>query len=378
MPDWKQKLRDALYGIEFYDAALHPHAAGELHRYLIFQQEPTTYLLKLALEAVLGTRLPQRDKKLWVADLVFRGRLWQIDDWKGASWTLYGPPRAETDKEQLLRKLAAAARIVERVMDTEAGVRAGEFALLNQFMRIANYYSYLRQDAEALLTLTIGDEPPRELGITHTPGGGTVIAQEMTAVNNYWEKWQRADAAAAGAVIFFFGLMEIFFDACFALGDRKGINYQEFHRKDWGERFKFVMDVSTKPAADIYANLLQVKDRYRNVFAHASPTFMVLHPLLGWIPAERQRLNEPQMNPMFAFDAKEIQATFALFDQAMQLFEQHDKTWAATLYAKTPLAIPLEPQQVASLMKHATSPETFQQEIDRRIEWMDYYINGGA
>jgi hypothetical protein len=54
------------------------------------------------------------------------------------------------------------------------------------------------------------------------------------------------------------------------------------------------------------------------------------------------------------------------------------EAWAATRYAKTPLAIPLEPQKVASLMKHATSPENFEQEIDRRIEWMDYYLNGGS
>jgi hypothetical protein len=379
MPDWNQRVREALHGIDFYDPQEHTEPQGERHRYLIFQTQPSSYILKITLEALAGAPLERRDKKLWVADLVYRRRLWQLDDWKGSSWTLHGPPGAETDQRCLLKKLTAAARIVERQIDADARekVRAGKFALANQFMRLYSFYHCLRRDAETLLTLTMSEEAPRQLETVETSGGSTITAFEMTAFNDYFAKWRRADAAAAGAVIFFFGIMEILFDASFAFGERRGLTYQQFRRKKWRERFAFIMDVTARPASDTYAKLLRVQERYRNVFTHAIPTFIIAHPQLGWIPAETRQIVEPQMNPIYAFNADAIRETFALFDAAMALFDQHDATWAASMYAKTLLPIPLEPHRVAGITKHATSRNEFEQEIARRIESMDYYINGG-
>jgi hypothetical protein len=198
----------------------------------------------------------------------------------------------------------------------------------------------------------------------------------MTAVNDYWAKWRQADAAAAGAVIFFFGLMEVLFDACFAFGDRRGITYFKFRGRHWKERFRFVMDVTCSPATEVYEKLLRVQQRYRNVFTHALPTFFVLNERLGWIPREAEHLTEPRMNPMFAFDPDEVRSTFALFDAAMSLFENHDTTWAATMYAKTPLPIPLASERVAVLLKHVTSRDAFENEIDRRLGFLDAVANG--
>ena len=65
--------------------------------------------------------------------------------------------------------------------------------------------------------------------------------------------------------MFFFGIMEILFDAAFAFGDRKGLTYHDFRRgKKWKERFAFVMDVNVPPASEIYVKLLRVQERYRN------------------------------------------------------------------------------------------------------------------
>jgi hypothetical protein len=67
---------------------------------------------------------------------------------------------------------------------------------------------------------------------------------------------------------------------------------------------------------------------------------------------------------------------FALFDKAAQLFEDDSNTWPAMRYVRTPLPIPLAPDAVASLMKHAGSREEFSAEIDRRVDLQEMYING--
>ena len=128
MPDWKKRVLGALHGIEFHDASLQNQSTQALHRYLIRQRDPSTYVLKVALEVLRGTALPQPDKKEWIVDLVFRERLW-----KAASWTLHGPVDADADQRLVVRKLTCAARIVQRQLDAAAKekVRNGEFLLAN-------------------------------------------------------------------------------------------------------------------------------------------------------------------------------------------------------------------------------------------------------
>ena len=59
MPDWRTKLRGALHGVAFYDPKQHKLTTGAPHRYLDFQREPPSHLLKLTLEAALKGDLPK-------------------------------------------------------------------------------------------------------------------------------------------------------------------------------------------------------------------------------------------------------------------------------------------------------------------------------
>ena len=226
------------------------------------------------------------------------------------------------------------------------------------------------------LNLNVGNEPSKKLETVTTATGTKITGFEVTAVNSYWARRRKADAATAAAVILFFGLMEIIFDACFAFGNRRGLSYQEFRSRDWKERFRLVMNVGESPAQDIYAGLLDVQQRHRNVFTHALPTFYVPNAKLGWIPKDVKHLYEPRMNPLFAFDTESIGSTFKLFDEALALFENADTTWAACMFAKTPLPIPLASSRVAAILKRAVSREAFEKEIEFKLGRLDAFING--
>lgn len=379
MPASLKKLHEALYGVEFFDPQQHSELSQQLVRHLEFQQLPASYLLGVALEDFAGQKLPRGDKKAWQALLVFKGSLWHLYDWKNSSWTLNGPPDSDSVREALVKKLRSAARLIQRRLESKAKskIRNGDFAIANQFGRLESYYWHLRREAEKLLSLSLTAEPPEPILMDSLPDSA-IRMLDTSAINDYFKKWREADAAAAGAVMLFFGLMEVLFDACFAFGDRKGLTYSEFRSKDWKERFRFVIDVTTPSGEKIYCDLMRVQKRFRNVFAHALPTRFVFDDRLGcWIPENVDELTEPRMNLLYAFDKEDVSSTFAVFDAAISFFDNNEATWAATMYAKSPLPIPLAPARLAPLMKCAESRDMFESEIERRVDALDDFINGG-
>jgi hypothetical protein len=382
MPALLKKLRAALYGVEVFDPQQHSELSQQLVRHLEFQQSPASYLLGVALEDFAGQKLPSGDKKAWQALLVFKGAIWHLHDWKNSSWTLNGPPDSDSVREELVKKLRSATSFIQRRLESRARskIKAEDFAIANQFGRLESYYWSLRSVAEVILSLSlpVNAEPPEPILLDSLPDSA-IRMLDTGGINDYFKKWREADAAAAGAVMLFFGLMEVLFDACFAFGDRKGLTYSEFRNKDWKERFRFVVDITAPLVEKIYCDLARVQKRFRNVFAHALPTRFVFDDRLGsWIPEEIDDLTEPRMNLLYAFDKEEVRSTFAVFDAAISFFENSETTWAATMYAKTPLPIPLAPERLAALVKCTVTRDAFEKEIERRIEAFEAFVNGGV
>jgi hypothetical protein len=241
---------------------------------------------------------------------------------------------------------------------------------------LESYYWSLRKQAEVMLGLKCEPEPGVPVSTFKLSTGGTVTQYDMPGANAYFAKRRDCEASAAGAVVLFFGMLELVFDSCFAFGNRNGLTYQQFRSTDWKERFKLSIDVDISPAKEIYQELLIVQQRYRNVFSHALPLFMVFHQESGWIRTDMTRVTELNTNPLSGFNETDLGEIFALFDRATKLFEDDPNTWAATMYVRTPLPIPLAPAAVASLLKHAGSREEFSAEIDSRVEVQEMYMNG--
>jgi len=375
---FQKKILAALHGVKSFDPDKHKDLPQDLTRLLINQEEPVSRFLKLALVELQARKINTGDKIEWKAYIVFKSSVWCIHDWKHASWTLYGPANAETTTKLLLKKLEAAAKAAESSFEarSKAKIVAGDFALAHQFWMLQSYYWSLRKQAEAMLGLKCEPEPGVPVSTFKLPIGGTVTQYDMPCTNDYFAKRRSCEASAAGALVLFFGMLEIVFDACFAFGNRNGLTYQQFRSKIWKERFRLSVNVDTSPAKEIYQELLLVQQRYRNVFSHALPLFMVFHQEIGWMPSDMTQVTELNSNPLFGFKETDLGAMFALFDRARKLFEGDPITWAAMMYVQTPLPIPLAPTAVASLLKHSGSRDEFAAEIDRRIDMYEAYVNG--
>jgi hypothetical protein len=375
---FQTKILAAFHGVEPFDPDKHKDVPQELTRLLVGQHEPASRFLKLALVELHGRKLYTGDKIEWKAELVFKGSLWYIHDWKHASWTLYGPANSEANMRALLKKLGSAAKLAESSLEakSKAKVDTGDFALAHQFWMLESYYWNLRKQAEGMLGLKCEPEPGVPASTSETPGGGTITEIAMPGVNAYFAARRASEASAAGAVVLFFGMLELVFDACFAFGHRRGLTYQEFRSKDWKERFKLCLNVEASPAKEIYGDLLAVQQQYRHAFSHALPLFMVFHPESGWIPSDMKRVTYLNSNPLFGFKETDLGAVFELFDKTTKLFEEDPNTWAAMMYVHKALAIPLGQAAVVSIMKHAGSREEFAAELERRSDLQEAYMNG--
>ena len=103
--------------------------------------------------------------------------------------------------------------------------------------------------------------------------------------------------------------------------------------------------------------------------------FVVQYPGIGFVPADPLDAASPQTNPLYAFDADEVAATFATFDRTLAVFEAHPILWFAYKYVQTPLLLYLDEKRVQEIVRHSGSPEEFDAEIDRRLETLEAIIN---
>lgn len=241
--NWKRKLSAALTGVEEFSHEKHeafvekrPSPTGDGRADLItwskFRDErrlvdrcvdPSSYLVGLALGQHFGHALRRTDKMDWTTTIVFSGGVYELNDWKRNSWEMYGPRTEQT--RVLIRKISAAATILGRALHEEnkRRIAEGDFALSHQSSRLLSYYQIQREEAERLVNLKPGNEEFVKVGEHVTEGGSKIERFLNVAMNRYLSDWRRADAAAVAAVILFFGLLEIIFDAFFVFGDRRDL-----------------------------------------------------------------------------------------------------------------------------------------------------------
>src|SRR5262249_33881577 len=106
-----RRLSDALHGVAPGGSARREKLITHGRRI----ETPPSYSLRRVLERLPGGPpvFGVGDKSAWVARLSFAGNEWVLEDWRRQSWTLYGPPTAADSAKELLRKIAAAATLLD-------------------------------------------------------------------------------------------------------------------------------------------------------------------------------------------------------------------------------------------------------------------------
>jgi len=360
-------MKAALTGVKLLERWLDPEATSLLDQ----MTRPPPYLLRAAIELVFGYRLPRRhEKSAWGVAVSYEGEEFEVVDWKRYQWSISGRAGTEEIAAQLLKKLTAAAHVLDRHLKEEcrALVRAEEFSLDNQFHRHYALFSMFRKECLSWMAKEINRT---ELRLPLADGVVEILESSFEELGT---QASRVHGNLLAATIFF-SLTEVIFDACFALSDRGGKTFHEFRSLDWAERFKWVVPLEESDALVLYEALVKIRKSYRNESVHASPVYGFAIKGVGLIPATFDDFDRPSLvNPWFA-DNQEAPDVLEVFDNTLDYLEGSESTRFGFAYAQTGLAIHIAEHRLERYREKMTSIESFRALLDELIERQDAMAN---
>lgn len=364
-----RKVAEALTGVSI--AEIWPQQQ-ELTR-LDERTRPPSYLVKIALEEYLGIRLPRPyEKSAWAIPLSYEGTEFEISDWKRSTWSIFGHKGASTAASELAKKLSAAAKIIDshlrkvcrRLLDQ------GEFSLNNQFHRYRALFEMFRAEFQSRL-----QRPP----LPPKPSEGAGLADLGKQIEHGFalltDNSLRRQGNLLAATVFFFSLSEVIFDACFALGDRRGMNYREFRALDWSERFRLFLPLVAEEERKVYERLRLLRRAYRNTPVHASPIFAFNVRGVGLVPATFEELDDPNLKSLYFTEAEDAESILRSFSLALELFENHPATRFGFAYAESGLAIHIADELLKPFKARMSSLELFKEFLLESVEYADAVEN---
>lgn len=351
-----RRLRGAIHGIQPGETA---ELQRPLHRYVASTTTPPTYAVRLVLTAVFNDWLSWRDDVDGIRTVCvrFEGATWEVRLGKLYAWSLLGPPGQDAAAERLRRKLTAGGKIVNAFISRMARekISRDEFFVFNTYQRTRFYYEHFRNATLRALRSRKTRRRLRRLEIAPDVSDSHFFHVLSQCLLDERER----DALCAAMVMFFFALTELLLDTCYSLGDRRGVRFHAFRRLDWVERFKFVFDVEDPLLRGTYQRILSIRERHRNVLAHAAPLILIVDELVGaFVPQDPNNMDDPRWNSLYAFGKEDAREVIAAFDALDEYFETHELAALATAFLETMLPVYIHQGAVKSLYaKHGGSPQ---------------------
>lgn len=336
---------------------------------LLEQRRPPSYLVRAALERVFGHRFrSMHDKSAWSVAFTYKDEVFELSDWKNSTWNIYGHKTGGVVAAELERKVSAAAKILDgHLKDVCSDLRKkGDLSLDNQFHRYHALFDMFRHECEKQLGFR--PEPARQKTRRHPSGVVEVIESTMAAL---MDSSFKAQGNLLAAVIFFFSLSEVIFDACFALSDRQGVDYKAFRDLSWEERFKSILRLTSTWEKKVYERLLPIRRFYRNIPVHADPVYAFFIKGIGLIPATFDHLSNPNLIPLGLSNNEEAKVVLGDLEEALEFFRDHPLTRYGFAYAESGLVIHLSPERLKRHREHMTSIEGFREYLEGVVERAD-------
>lgn len=305
---------------------------------------------------------PIEDKSLWSAGLVFRDLPWIVSDHRGWHWELYGPKEARVEAAALAKKLMAGANILNRYIGGLVSGMSdkGEFILDNSYFKTRAVYDFFH--GQILDRLNAPEEQPD-------------TRSYVEIIKPLMKRGKFLEASTLSLVIFFFALLELVMDSCYALGSGQGKDFWAFRNKSWSERFLTVLSPLDRASQPIYEDLRELLLEYRHARAHATPEPHFLIPEVGWVPRDFEYFYRPRNVPWGHFADEEARRIVDLCNRALDLFEHSEKTALQYEFVTWGFSIPVASSAAAEVLAHMGSVEDLREYLEHRAEYEDHIAN---
>ena len=176
----------------------------------------------------------------------------------------------------------------------------------------------------------------------------------------------------------FYSYLEFIFDVIYAF-EQPNIDFWEFRKKPWVDRFKIVFDLKVKDINEMYLKLSEYRNKYRNPLSHGlTNEISVLVPLSGsgLVPLSYHFLsNEIYYGIRGLNDIKLAEQIIETFGSFLFYLSKNEPYCYYMRYAEYNFEIPVNKKDVEELKKNMSSIENFEAYLQDKSLYMDAVTN---
>jgi len=179
-------------------------------------------------------------------------------------------------------------------------------------------------------------------------------------------------------ILSFFSLLEFLLDVFYAF-EPPNIEFFEFRKKKWQNRFKIVFTISkNEKLKRFYDKLVDIKRNYRNPLAHglrSEVTLLVQLPYIGLVPLSYEYFSQKIYYGIAEIgknDALKIINTFRSF---LDFLKNKEPYRFYMLYLDYGFAVSMNEQEVLKIKEKMTTYEEFKEYLDKEAFYQDLLIN---
>jgi hypothetical protein len=172
-----------------------------------------------------------------------------------------------------------------------------------------------------------------------------------------------------------FSSLEVLFDVMFAFGERR-MDYKEFGRLTWAERFKAVLPPSSAPElAGLYERLLGLKRNFRDKIFHGlggEESLLIPLPSVGLVPFSYETITNSIHFTAAAQDAELARDALLLFDEFDAWLQSTRPYCYHVDFAHSGFPIPLYGKRLKEVKDAMEGPRDFTEWLEEQFTIDDY------
>ena len=336
-------------------------------------QFPIPNLLLFILHGVCGFPLGWRGEKMhWCVPFAYKGKDCTIAFEKFGLRLYIEKSKSEINPKEVLGKLEKAIGSAEKhILSTLAQQQIidGNITIANHFHRLDGQYHYFREQAETSFI-------PQESQKANDPIEG--IAEIL---NRNFSAGRSGSYNALAMIDAYFSRLEHFLVLAlpFSNYDRQSDNLVDFVGMVWSDKLKRILNVNESAVQTYYEQLVYVKEKYRNTFAHggfekSGQSFYFHLPKFGAIPASMSGHRESVHFNLFPVENDSFKSICKLFDE-FDNYLKNDALVSAWKLADSGLDLVLEEKKLSEMLAESKDITSFEQWIEREAYMADMYAN---
>jgi len=337
---------------------------------------PPAYIVQILLLGILELENYGRmDKVLWHTYFLYKGYPFMIRDYKFDTWTIEGIKRDEEIiqlAKEIQNKIIKASKVLDKILYNElkSEIENGNFYLHNLYHKLYSIYCFYEE--KFLETIKEYEEFEKEKG-KH------ITIHNLVDIWNTRLKFEKEISKYSFALILsFFSLLEFLLDVFYAF-EQPNMEFFEFRKKKWHNRFKIVFTISkNEKLKRLYDKLVDIKRNYRNPLAHglrSEVTLLVQLPYIGLVPLSYEYFSQKIYYGIAEIGKNDALKIINTFQSFLDFLKNKEPYRFYMLYLDYGFAVPMNEQEVLKIKEKMTTYEEFKEYLDKEAFYQDLLIN---